>query len=158
MLWEIPISKEVNLSGLTGKHFCFLPRRDISPNGPGHLPSSHTYLEKRQASSQWPICLPLSEPTLGPHLLFPANRSSGSRFSNGLIFSLVARKVLCRLSRGYQGQPDWAVLEVGGGRWQLDPKYPLLDFTPDNQLTLGGRTVTTDRTIYKPSRGWAGPE
>ena len=67
---KIPISKKVKLSGLTGKHSCFLPRRDVSPNGPGHLSSSHTYMEKRQASSQWPMCLPISEPTLSPHLLF----------------------------------------------------------------------------------------
>ena len=46
MLWEIPISMEVNLSGLTGKHFCSLPKHNISPLGLAILPSSHTCRKK----------------------------------------------------------------------------------------------------------------
>ena len=34
--------------------------------------------------------------------------------------------MLSCLSGGFQGQPDRAVFEVGGGRWQPDLKYPHL--------------------------------
>ena len=37
MLWEIPISMEVNLSGSTGKHLCSLPNHNNFPLGPGHF-------------------------------------------------------------------------------------------------------------------------
>ena len=80
MLWEIPISKVDHLSGLTGKHFCFLPKSEISPLEPGRFPLFPYMYGKKQANSQWFICPLISEPTLGPHLLFPANQSPAVGF------------------------------------------------------------------------------